>query len=228
MAHDLAKIQRLAKEMSELMDQLPAFSRPEFKKLEETFLSHFKGVMNDVTTKQIGAAANSTALKNQVEEIKQWYEKKMQAIRLVVTVCVAQHKLALPQLLTQDETEEFTRLLDLAKDKLAVQKYVEEIKDLCVSVDGGIFAQQNHRLPVFFPFDIKFALQDPEDGSPYKLLLGAVPCVYAEFEHDDQSTFVVTQLASQVPYNTQLYMPKLMCHLKNGTKVRKKKLESPC
>lgn len=198
MSSDLVKIQKLAKEMSAIIDRLPSFSRPEFRKLEETFISHYKGVMNDVTTKELNNASVTKNLNAQLDQVKVWYERKMYAIRVIITMAVCQHKLNPPKTLFPDDEEEFTRILEMVKKEYQDRKLFEEMGSLCNG--GDLFPTSSSRLPVYIPFNIKFALQESGDGAEYKLLFGTIPCVPIEFEQGDPTLSVISQLSSQVTW----------------------------
>lgn len=214
---ELAKVYSLVAQLNQSLERLPNFNRPEFKELEKIFLSHFKGITQDLAIKQsIVKSSVGQDLEAQFKGLQDWYKQKFDAIKVIITGCVCSHKLT-QNSLSPDDEENFRDLLATAKELLKTPQCTKGVMEL-LAPKVEPFGTQDPQMPVYFPFQPIFALQDA-DGHDYKLLFGAIPCVpvYFQATYPGLATFV--HFCNTVPYNSQVYMPKIMGMLKEEDKA---------
>jgi hypothetical protein len=210
-AKDLAKVHQLVNQLNETLAKLPNFTNPAFQDLEKVFLAHCKGVVQDFARKQ--NLAKSTAgqdLEGQFTKLQQWYERKTDAIKIIITGCVCAHKLAQGDLF-EDDAECFDDLLGRVKRLVEQPSVAEDITPLLAS-GAEPFGPQNPALPVVFPFAPEFALQ--EDGGKQQLF-GVIPCETVTYPSESILP-VLVNFCNSAPCNSHVYVPKIICMLRRG------------
>lgn len=216
-ARDLAKVQGLMTELKKTLEKMAIFSNPEYKSLEKAFISHYKAVLGEMTMKQsVEKALKFQDWDSRFKELEAWYIRKTKLINLVITGCVCTLKLAQGGL-SEDDSEEITRILEMVK-KLTIDPEIS--RELGELLPGNVdpFAQSFPKAGLGLPFGTKFALQEsPSHG--YKLLFGCVPCDVVFYGANSQPATLVPQFCNDLPPNGHIYIPKVLCMLKDDTNI---------